>query len=63
MTQNDSQGHKNIIEANYTLRLDRKWTNIIIWPRDRAIISVQQLRLINKNNKYDRASIGCSCLG
>jgi hypothetical protein len=54
MTQNDSQGHKNIIEANYTLRLDRKWTNIIIWPRDRAIISVQQLR-INKNNKYDRA--------
>jgi hypothetical protein len=25
--------------------LDRKWTNIIIWPRDRASISVQQLRI------------------
>jgi hypothetical protein len=25
--------------------LDRKWTNIIIWPRDRANISVQQLRI------------------
>jgi hypothetical protein len=29
--------------------LDRKWTNIIIWPRDRASISVQQLRI----NKYN----------
>jgi hypothetical protein len=26
--------------------LDRKWTNIIIWPRDRASISVQQLRIV-----------------
>jgi hypothetical protein len=26
--------------------LDRKWTNIIIWPRDRASISVEQLRII-----------------
>jgi hypothetical protein len=25
--------------------LDRKWTSIIIWPRDRASISVQQLRI------------------
>jgi hypothetical protein len=25
--------------------LDRKWTNIIIWPRDRASILVQQLRI------------------
>jgi hypothetical protein len=25
--------------------LDRKWTNIIIWPRDRASILVQQLQL------------------
>jgi hypothetical protein len=26
--------------------LDRKWTNITIWPRDRASISVQQLRIV-----------------
>jgi hypothetical protein len=26
--------------------LDRKWTSIIIWPRDRASISVQQLCII-----------------
>jgi hypothetical protein len=25
--------------------LDRKWTNIVIRPRDRASISVQQLRI------------------
>jgi hypothetical protein len=25
--------------------LVRKWTNILIWPRDRASISVQQLRI------------------
>jgi ferric iron reductase protein FhuF len=25
--------------------LDRKWTSIIIWPSDRASISVQQLRI------------------
>jgi hypothetical protein len=29
--------------------LDRKWTNIIIWSRDRASISVQQLRIIKVN--------------
>jgi hypothetical protein len=27
--------------------LDRKWTNIRIWPRDRASISVQQLHLVS----------------
>jgi hypothetical protein len=27
--------------------LDRKWTSFIIWPRDRASISVQQLRIDN----------------
>jgi hypothetical protein len=26
--------------------LDRKWTSFIIWPRDRASISVQQLRIV-----------------
>jgi hypothetical protein len=26
-------------------KMDRKWTNIIIWPRNRASISVQQLRI------------------
>jgi hypothetical protein len=29
--------------------LDRKWTSIIIWPRDRASISVQQLCIIIKS--------------
>jgi hypothetical protein len=33
--------------------LDRKWTNIIIWARDRAI-SVQQLRITS--NKTAKAS-------
>jgi hypothetical protein len=28
------------------VRLDRKWTSILIWPMDRASISVQQLRIL-----------------
>jgi hypothetical protein len=34
--------------------LDRKWTNIIIWPRDRASISVQQLRIIHNHGVHFR---------
>jgi hypothetical protein len=33
--------------------LDRKWTNIIIWPRDRASISVQQLRILLKQPYFN----------
>jgi hypothetical protein len=40
-------GHQNSDVYRYTLRLDRKWTSIIIWPRDRASILVQQLRITN----------------
>jgi hypothetical protein len=32
--------------------LDRKWTSIIIWPRDRASISVQQLCIMKYSVPY-----------
>jgi hypothetical protein len=38
---------KTVLNKIILLRLDRKWTNIIIWPRYRASISVQQLRIKN----------------
>jgi hypothetical protein len=40
--------------------LDRKWTNIIIWPRDRASISVQQLHITYKGSLYRGSSTQCT---
>jgi hypothetical protein len=34
---------KTVLNKIILKRLDRKWTSITIWPRDRASISVQQL--------------------
>jgi hypothetical protein len=36
---------KTVLNKIIHKRLEQKWTNIIIWPRDLASISVQQLRI------------------